>query len=84
MTQFDPSTFDPATMEWPSQPLCPCCKPSLDVPNGCAFVVESERTGQCEMHYGEIRPSVDEMPRCQCYGSLEDGGLCEDCYLSTK
>lgn len=67
--------------EMPVQSPCPCCV-KYAYP-ACAAVVESERTGRCAMLYGPVRPP-EEMPQCECYGSRADGGLCEDCYISTK
>ena len=60
--------------EIPRQPPCPCC--TEYVLNGCAAVVVTEQTGQCVM--------TGHMGDCQCHGSRADGGLCEDCYVSTK
>ena len=68
-----------ARMVEPQGP-CPCCPPNIDIGDGCASVPESERTGQCAMSY----EPVDDLKQCEHYGTKADGGLCEDCYLSTK
>jgi hypothetical protein len=56
--------------EMPLQSPCGCCR--LWEPNGCAAVVRELQTGPCTTL------------GCKCYGSMADGGICEDCYVSTK
>lgn len=56
--------------ELPTQTPCPCCMTYC--PEGCAEAVRELQTGRCTTK------------GCKCYGTLADGGICEDCYVSTK
>jgi len=70
ITEPDPVREAYERGEIPMQAPCGCCQ--TWAPSGCAAVVRDLQTGPCSTSI------------CKCYGSVSDGGLCEDCYVASK